>query len=319
MDKEKVVGDMVFAAGDSLGTRTGVTISNSRSVCAHYVKSRAVQITWQPGVNDDEGDGDEGGGESQVLLPDFTDCIFEECSFLELPDDAEIHFYGENILFDCQFKPTQKIVTNGNMKFRGCSEVHIIQAEQKEYSFDFADTDNISFPNITTSNYSKYPTNIKVNGGSISLINGTYYAWNGAITGATVRFLGAFGTTGYDLMNCAVQAADALYVNKMIGNTLYFNGSAANNIELYGLLCIGNEIGNGTIEDGSNLTVKTGVSYGAQISIGNRPNMYGSNQSKISTAKVVYGNYNGMNVYAVAATADLPEVEAVYKPVEEAK
>ena len=311
-----IPADMTFRADDPMGTREGVTISNARSICAHYVNCRAVQITWQVGVYEEEGGGDEGGGSSITLLPDFRDCIFEECSFLELPDNAEIHFYGHNKLFDCQFKPTQKIVTDGEMEFYGCSEVHIVHAEEKSYNFNFADSDNVDFPNITLDNYSKYPTKITARGGSISLIQGTGITWSANIVGAFVTILGDSKFALYDLYSCQVQAADAIYLNNMVGCVFYFNGPATTRIEIYGLLLEACEIRNGTPEE--DLFNKAGVGYGAEIVIGNRPNMSGIEQVALSGwTKVVIGNYNGyrvLNPLAASAIDAMPEAESIFKP-----
>lgn len=273
-----------IVADSDIEVRQNLLLTNARARYAKYVNCRGQQIVWQPSdTTDDEGN---------VFTPVFENCIFQGCSFEELPENAVIEFIGKCVFYDCDFRATQKIKIDSDCEFYHCSNVNIVFATARTYKLKVVNS-SVAFPEITASNWSTYPLRLDMNGGELELPAVTTYAdWILNISGARVNTAADTAIhTGLYMDGCVFQGKNNLYSAKAMGCTLCFNGSASSSIILQGLVYIGNEIKNGTLD--SNLTNKTGVTFNGDIDIGNRVNMANRTMTRGSAAKVVSGNYNG--------------------------
>ena len=276
-------------AAIELPTYTGLILSNVRRVAANFVRCRCNQVLFQLSEEIDE--------EGNSALPTFEDCFFSSCSFTDLYGDAKIVFKGKNIFYNCTFGENQKIVIDGDCEFYNTQKVNLIFDKERTYDIKSIGSlmdlgDYANHPNI--------PLTLRVIGGELHLPGGGLY-FNLVLraTGADVYIPGtpAPAYTDSDFTNCRIQAENSLSIRCALGSTLYFDGEETSPISLDGTSYIGNEIINGKM-DGTMMVTKTGLIYGATISIGNRQNMacYKNAQTVSTDASAVAYNYNGGQV-----------------------
>jgi len=271
---------------DSVEVRQNLLLTNARARYANYRNCRCQGIVWQPSdTTDDEGN---------ALVPEFENCTFTACSFLELPETAVIRFYGVNTFYNCHFGPDQTVVIDSNCEFYNCQNVNIKFAEAKAYKLNVIGG-NIAFPQITsTAVAGTYPLELQMTGGKLTLPSVVVYGdWVLNLTNVNVVSSAATcAFTSMTMTGCKFQGVDNLYADRVVGSSLAFSGTSASNITLQGGSVIGNTIENKTA-DGTMLTAKTGVTFNCSIDVANRVNMANRTMTTGSSAKTVEHNYNG--------------------------
>lgn len=274
---------------DSVEIRQNLLLNNTRARYANYKNCRCQGVIWQPSDTEDD--------EGNIPVPEFETCVFTSCSFLELPEDAVIRFYGVNKLYNCLFHATQTVVIDANSEFFNCENVNIRFAEQKTYNLNIVAT-NVSFPQITsTAAAGNYPLNLRMTGGKLTLPSVTVYGdWVLDLTNVDVVSSAATcAFTGMNMTGCKFTGVNNLYADRVVGSNLIFTGTTSGNIVLQGGAVIGNKIENRDA-NGNMLSAKTGVSFNCEIDIANRVNMANRTMTTGSAAKTYEHNFNGVEV-----------------------
>lgn len=265
---------------DDKEIRQDVLLTNNRSRVAHYVNCRAQQIFFQGGP-------DLGG------VSDFTDCIFNECSFSESPEDAEIEFYGKNYFYNTDFLPGQTVVIHDDCEFYGCRNVNIKLAEDRQYTLKIANS-SVKFVGRGAGDYTSAPLLLQMDGGELTFPEfQTYAAYKFYLTGVRVKETQDQALhSSFCLNGCIVEAQTRLFVRSAVGCIMYFEGAAADKITLDGMVLVGNIIENGTPLQGE--TNKTGAVLNAEVDVANRINLLHYQTTLGSDSRAAVANYNGI-------------------------
>ena len=251
------------ANGTYVSTEDGLDMKssyycNTWPSVGHYYDSMAVQVRWQEGANN----------KGEIVPPDFTRCVLNECTFRQLKEDAVIHFYERCSIMGCQFYPTQTIVIHNDALISNCSPVKV----------EFSDSDT---PDITMNGTRHHK--IYVDGGYFTLpqtsANDVNYGSDVEllITGCEVTISKSLLFPKFNFRSCNIQVdSNALMVRNCTDSTIHFNTDEE---EAFFGMSVGNysnnEIRIGTFdEDKFNTRV---VKARCEIALGNSVNaMYNS-------------------------------------------
>lgn len=273
----------------SVTVRQNLLLTNARAIFANYKNCRAQGIVWQRSDISEDWE--------TAPVPEFETCTFTACSFLELPENAVIRFFGVNTLYNCHFGPQQTIVVDDNCEFYNCTNLNITFASSKSYDLKIVGSD-VTFPSITsTAVAGNYPLKLQMTGGKLTLPSCIVYGdWSLDLVNVNVVSNAATcAFTSMSMVGCVFSGVDNLYIDRAVGCDLGFSGTSSSNIVIQGSALVGNKIENKTAA-GAMLTSKTGVTFNCEMNIANRVNMANRTMTKGSSAKSTEHNYNGAEV-----------------------
>ncbi|MCM1322862.1 MAG: hypothetical protein NC218_01615 [Acetobacter sp.] len=237
--------------------------------------------------------------EDPKMVPEFEGCTLYDCHTKALPKNAVFYASGKNALYNCTFVEGQVLVVDSDIELYNCHNVKLRFEKAGTYNITARGT-SLSFDGITDKNVSSYKVHISADGGRIEFPKCSVYAgWDAQIDGGTV-VLGDYMYPAVSLTGCTVITDNMLYARNVTGGSILFVGS--NELgEIYGLSCSNAEIRSAQ-EDGTWLNKKKTIRFGAFVNIGNNiQGIYGQGQliemDKSTDAQVVYGNFNGGDVY----------------------
>lgn len=295
-------------ADSGLEVREDVSLLNASVRCAYYLNSRGVQCSFQPGETEEDG---------TVPISIFENFVCNECRFTDMPEEAVIRFKGSNLFNQSTFRATQRLCIEGAKNvFSDCRNVHIIFGDTLTTTEIEATGTDIDLTTLTSAQVTKIRLKLTLNGGTLRLPAVTIPATWQIIANGTYIYAPqvSYGQMyGLQATGCWIQARDSLALQLAQNCTLCFNGTTATSITLAGGVYIGNVIQSGTFD--SQNTTKRGVTFAADICIGNRVNMYYGDMTQHRDCAVCIGNYNGGDVLAANSQNVASTTEAFKKAI----